>query len=153
MTRLLEGILAGIRVLLGAALFFAVVLICANAFGRYVLSKPIIFAEEVLGYLLVWMVYLGAVQVTWDGTHLKMDLVSKGATRRWKLALDIAAAVSFIACGALIIYQSFTSIAGLTHRSLVADLPMNVVHGVIPVAFAIMIVVVIVRLFAGRSAA
>jgi transposase len=49
-----------IRLLLGTALLLSVLLICANAFGRYVLHAPIIWAEEVLGYVLVWIVHLGA---------------------------------------------------------------------------------------------
>ena len=53
-----------IRAVLATILIASVFLICANAFGRYVLLKPIIWAEEVLGYSLVWMVYLGAVIVT-----------------------------------------------------------------------------------------
>ncbi len=145
MDSFLRPILAGIRALLGVVLLLAVVLICANAFGRYVLTKPIIWAEEVLGYALVWMVYLGAVLVTLDDTHLKMDLLSKVATGAWKRFLDIAAIVFFVACGLIIIYQSFTSIASFTHTSLVAGLPMNIVHVVVPVGFALMILCLLAR--------
>lgn len=141
----MQPILRGIRAFLGVLLLLSVVLICANAFGRYALTKPIIWAEEVLGYTLVWMVYLGAVLVTFDDTHLKMDLLTKSATGAWKRFLDLAAALFFVACGGLIIYQSFTSIASFTHTSLVAGLPMNVVHVVVPVAFALMIVAVLTR--------
>ena len=64
-----------IELVLGTMLLLSVVLICANAFGRYVLHKPIIWAEEVLGYGLVWMVYLGAILVTASDQHLRMDLL------------------------------------------------------------------------------
>ena len=68
-------ILPVIQLFLGLLLIASVFLIVANATGRYVFLAPIIWAEEVLGYVLVWTVYLGSVLVTWDGGHLKMDLL------------------------------------------------------------------------------
>ena len=70
-------ILPVIRAFLGSLLIASVFLIVANAIGRYLFLAPIIWAEEILGYVLVWAVYLGGVLVTWDGGHLKMDLLSR----------------------------------------------------------------------------
>jgi hypothetical protein len=84
--RLTGFIFKFIRLLLGTGLLLSVLLICANAFGRYVLHAPIIWAEEVLGYVLVWVVYLGAVDVTRDGGHLSMDLLTHSLKPRWRRA-------------------------------------------------------------------
>ncbi|MSQ20489.1 MAG: TRAP transporter small permease [Betaproteobacteria bacterium] len=147
MKRFIDSILAVVRVVIGTILILSMVLICANAFGRYVLFKPIIWAEEVLGYALVWIVYLGAVLVTWDQNHLKMDLLSKMLTGWSRRVCDIAAVVLFVAAGALIIYQSVTSIASFTHTSLVAGIPMSWLHMIIPASFALMILCVLARTF------
>lgn len=147
MKRFIDSILAVVRVVIGTILILSMVLICANAFGRYVLFKPIIWAEEVLGYALVWIVYLGAVLVTWDQNHLKMDLLSKMLTGWPRRVCDIAAVVLFVAAGALIIYQSVTSIASFTHTSLVAGIPMSWLHMIIPASFALMILCVLARTF------
>jgi TRAP-type C4-dicarboxylate transport system permease small subunit len=133
-------------------LLVSVLLICANVFARYVLFKPVIWAEEVLGYALVWMVYLGAVQVTWDRTHLRMDLLYLQFSGFWRRFADIAAAFLFLAAGGLIIYQSITSIAKFTHQSQVAGLPMYLVHLVVPVSFAVMMLCILVRSFSGKKA-
>jgi TRAP-type C4-dicarboxylate transport system permease small subunit len=132
-----------IRAVLAAILIASVFLICANAFGRYVLLKPIIWAEEVLGYSLVWMVYLGAVIVTVERQHLKMDLLSKAFGRTFDKVTDLLAALVFVALGGLIIFQSYFSIKEFTHRSQVAELPMNVLHLVIPVSFALMVLAIL----------
>lgn len=145
MNTVVSAILRVVRLVIGLMLIASMVLICANTFGRYVLLKPIIWAEEVLGYTLVWMVYLGAVLVTWDDGHLKMDLLSKKLTGWPRRFVDMAAVVLFVAAGALIIYQSFTSIASFTHTSQVAGLPMNLVHLVVPASFVLMIICIIVR--------
>lgn len=151
MESFVRPILAAVRIVIGVLLIASMLLICANTFGRYVLLKPIIWAEEVLGITLVWMVYLGAVLVTWDDGHLKMDLLSKRLTGWPRRFVDIAAVVLFVAAGVLIIYQSFTSIASFTHTSQVAGLPMNLVHLVVPVSFVLMIICIIVWAFANAK--
>ena len=135
--RVIEG-------MLGIMLLLSVVLICANAFGRYALHKPVIWAEEVLGYGLVWMVYLGAILVTASDQHLRMDLLAQVLSRKIQLVLRLIGHALFIGIGLLIIYQSFGSIAEFRHHSQVANLPMNIMHTVIPVSFAAIIVVLAV---------
>jgi TRAP-type transport system small permease protein len=146
-----------IRLLLGAALLASVLLICANAFGRYVLAAPIIWAEEILGYTLVWMVYLGAVQVTSDNGHLSMDLALRYLPTRWQAMVEFCGHLVFVAVSALIVYQAYFTIAEFTHHSQIASLPMNVIHAVIPVSFILMATVVILhavaRLHGAGSAA
>ncbi len=132
-----------IRAFLGAVLMASVLLICANAFGRYALHQPIIWAEEVLGYALVWLVYLGAILVTVDRSHLTMDLLSNLLGPRARTALEVFGALVFAAVGGVIIFQGWSSIAPLSHRSQVADLPMNIMHGIIPVSFVVMIAVML----------
>jgi TRAP-type C4-dicarboxylate transport system permease small subunit len=128
-----------LRLLLGVALLLSVVLICANAFGRYVLHAPVIWAEEVLGYSLVWMVYLGAVLVTAGGYHLRMDLFVQLLGEKAQVFLRLIGNLVFIAVAALIVYQAPLTIAEFSHHSQVANLPMDVVHTVIPFSFVAII--------------
>jgi TRAP-type C4-dicarboxylate transport system permease small subunit len=137
-------LLKALRLVLGIGLMLAVLLICANSFGRYALHQPILWAEEVLGYSLVWMVYLGSILVTIERQHLKMDLVSKMFGQRVQAALEMFGAGVFAVVGGIIVYQSFGSIGSLSHRSQVADLPMNIVHSVVPASFAVMVFVTLV---------
>lgn len=142
---LTELVFKFIRVLLGAALLLSVLLICANAFGRYVLHAPIIWAEEVLGYVLVWIVYLGAVDVTRDDSHLSMDLITQALKPRWRLPVVLLRNLVFLAVCALIVYQAIGSISQFSYYSQIAGLPMNVLHTVIPVSFALMFLLVAAR--------
>ena len=138
-------ILGLLRALLGVMLLVSVVLICANAFGRYALYSPIIWAEEVLGYGLVWMVYLGAVLVTAVDQHLRMDLVVLLLGEKARVVLHLIGNLVFIAVGMLIVYQSFYSISEFTHHSQVANLPMDVVHTVIPVSFVAIVILLVAQ--------
>ena len=73
----LERILiAGVRTIVGGAIFVSIAINFANIAGRYLFSAPVLWAEEILSYLMVWSVFLGAVLVTWEGRHIRMDLIS-----------------------------------------------------------------------------
>lgn len=134
-----------LRVLLGVMLLAAVVLICANAFGRYVLLSPIIWAEEVLGYALVWMIYLGAVLVTASDQHLRMDLIVQLLGDKARVVLHLLGNVAFIAVALLIIYQAPATISEFTHHSQVANLPMDIIHAVIPVSFVAIVLLLVAQ--------
>lgn len=139
-------LLAIIRLFLGVLLIASVVLICANAMGRYIFLAPIIWAEEILGYVLVWTVYLGGVLVTWDGGHLKMDLLSKTLPGMSRTIVNGFSSLVFIGMGALIVYQSWFAIQDFTHVSQVAEVPMNVMHAIIPVSFVLITIFIVIRL-------
>jgi TRAP-type transport system small permease protein len=142
---LVEIVFKLIRLLLGVGLLLSVLLICANAFGRYVLHAPIIWAEEVLGYVLVWVVYLGAVDVTRDGGHLSMDLLTHSLKPRWRRPIELIGNLVFLAVCALITYQAIGAISEFGHYSQIAGLPMNMLHTVIPVSFVLMFLLVAAR--------
>src|ERR1043165_7587274 len=74
--RLEELLIAGVRIIVGAAICVSIGINLANIVGRYLFSEPLVWAEEILSYLMVWSVFLGAVLVTWEGRHIKMDLIS-----------------------------------------------------------------------------
>jgi TRAP-type transport system small permease protein len=145
-------LLKAIRALLGAMLLASVILICANAFGRYVLHAPIIWSEEILGYGLVWMVYLGAVLVTAGDQHLKMDLLLQMLGPRVQRALRLIGDAVFVATGLLIVYQAPESISQFTHHSQVAGLPMHIVHLAVPVSFVLIVAFIVLRAVAELKA-
>jgi TRAP-type C4-dicarboxylate transport system permease small subunit len=141
-----QALLRAIRLFVGVLLIASVFLICANAAGRYLFLAPIIWAEEILGYVLVWTVYLGAALVTWDGGHLRMDLISRSMPGLLRYLVNGLAVASFLAVGGIIIYQSFEAIAAFTHLSQVAEVPMQLMHIVIPLSFVIILLFILLRL-------
>ena len=142
---IIKPVLALIRLFLGALLISSVFLIFANAMGRYIFLAPIIWAEEILGYVLVWTVYLGSVLVTWDGGHLKMDLLSRTLPGVPRAIVNGFSTLVFIFIGGLIVYQSWFAIADLTYVSQVAEVPMNVMHAIVPISFALITLFILIR--------
>jgi TRAP-type C4-dicarboxylate transport system permease small subunit len=140
--RLIRGVL-GVLILAGVALNFA------NVVGRYVFFAPIIWAEEVLVFIMIWCVMLGATLVTREDQHLRMDAVHQLAPPRVRWWLDLGVAVAFLAAGAFVLVQSLRVLAlaaGTGQRSVVADIPMVVPFAAIPVSFAIIVAMLVGRL-------
>jgi TRAP-type C4-dicarboxylate transport system permease small subunit len=124
---------------MGTLMVLCVILNCLNVAARYVFLSPIIWTEEILGFMLVWGVFVGAVLVTRDGNHLKMDLVSALFGRRVRLVLDwFGALLALGICGLVTIKSAETVqiIARTNEKSLAADIPMAWIYAALPLGFA-----------------
>ena len=64
-----------LRIAVALALVVVVLLTLAQIFCRFVLNAPLIWSEELTRVLIVWMTFLGAAVVCWDGRHLNIDVL------------------------------------------------------------------------------
>lgn len=140
--------LRGIRAVLGALILSGVLINFANVVGRYVFLKPIIWAEEVLVFIMIWCVMLGATLVTWENQHLRMDAVyhlTRPRLRRW---LNVISTLAFLIAGAFVLVQSarvVALVASTGQRSVVAEIPMVIPYGAFPVSFGVIVVMLVWR--------
>ena len=145
-----EGMLiGGVRIIVGASIFVSIGINFANIAGRYLFSEPILWAEEILNYLMVWSVFLGAVLVTWEGRHIKMDLISARFRPPASLILNIVTVAVFAGICVFMIIQSWTvtSMAQqIDQRSVAAEMPMMYAHVAVLLGFAGMLVAVLLRI-------
>jgi TRAP-type C4-dicarboxylate transport system permease small subunit len=142
------AILRVIRALLGSLILAGVVLNFANVVGRYVFWRPIIWAEEILVFLMIWCVMLGATLVTWENAHLRMDAVYQLGSPRVRRWLNLVSTLAFLAASAFVLVQStrvVALVASTGQRSVVAEVPMVIPYGAIPVSFALMAAMAIWR--------
>jgi TRAP-type C4-dicarboxylate transport system permease small subunit len=136
------------RVIVGVAIFTAIVLNFLNIVGRYLLNAPIVWAEEAMTYLMVWSVFVGGVLVTWEGRHIRMDLISHKLRSPLKEIVHTAAAVTFVIVSAFTAVQAWivtSMMVKLDYRSVAADLPMAIPHAALLFGFTGMLLAVIVR--------
>lgn len=154
--RVVGRLMAVPRFIIGTLILVSIAINFANVIGRYVFLSPIIWAEEVMVFMMVWCVFIGAVLVSWDDRHLRMDLLSLHLKGRWRTALNGVVAVTSLAMFAFIAVQSFkaTSLfAQLGERSNTAGVPMMIPHSALLIGFSLMFVAVAVRfraIVAGR---
>jgi TRAP-type transport system small permease protein len=142
-------LIGGVRVIVGATIFVSIAINFTNIAGRYLFSEPILWAEEILNYLMVWSVFLGAVLVTWDGRHIRMDLISVRIPSPAKEILNAVTVAVFAAVCAFMVFQSWTvtSMArAIDQRSVAAEIPMAIAHAGVLLGFIGMLIAVLLRL-------
>ncbi len=134
---------------LGAVLIAAVGLNVANIFGRYVIGRAIIGADEVLVYTMMGLVFFGAIIVTARDTHLRVSLLPDSLSERKRryvrqmefvLLCGVTGGVSWLASNVVLQMYRFDM------RSLAAGIPMSIPHAV--VAFSLGVVALIALYFA-----
>ncbi|MEE2996482.1 MAG: TRAP transporter small permease [Pseudomonadota bacterium] len=140
--RTIPRFIIGVAILLGIAINFA------NVIGRYFFLEPIVWAEEIMIYIMVWTVFVGAVLVSFEGQHLKMDFFSIMMPSPYKEIINFIAAVSVLLVCAYIIPYNWTVVELMWNndqRSVVAEAPMVIPHFALLLGFVLIFVAVALR--------
>lgn len=88
-----------LRILVGCAFALIVGLTIAQVFFRFALDSPLIWSEELARLLLVWVTFIGAAVVAWDGTHLNVNVVFVHLPSRLKAVMrwfNLLVALTFL---------------------------------------------------------
>tara|TARA_R110000787_G_scaffold68163_4_gene152485 strand:- start:270 stop:851 length:582 start_codon:yes stop_codon:yes gene_type:complete len=142
------GIVTVPRLIIGTMILVGIGINFANVVGRYVFLEPIIWAEEIMIYIMVWTVFIGAVLVSYDGQHLKMDFFSIMLPSPWKEIINFIATVSLLAVCLFVIPNNWTVVELMWNndqRSVVADVPMVIPHFALLLGFVLIFIAVVVR--------
>ncbi len=132
----------------GAILLVAIAINILNVVGRYVFSAPVPWAEEVVSYMIVWGVFVAIGALTYQGLHLKMDLLVlslKGLGARLIGGLTVAL---IVVCAVFVMRQSLQILqlyAMTGETSMGARIPLIYPHAALLVGFFFMAVAAIVR--------
>lgn len=126
------------RIGIGVVILLAIAINFANIVGRYVFLEPLDWAEEVLVFLVIWGVCLGASAVTYDNRHLDMDLFSSAFPARLRAALEVVKLVAMVGfCGftAANAWTIVAVMAGNGQVSITAGVPMTIPYAAFVVGF------------------
>ena len=128
------------RAAIGAIILLAIAINFANIIGRYLFAAPLPWAEEVLVFLVIWGVFLGAIAASYDNRHLVMDLflsVFPPPLRRVIDDLILAALVGFC----FFVFVQACTIVALMARlgqvSITAGIPMTIPYAAFVVGFGL----------------
>jgi TRAP-type C4-dicarboxylate transport system permease small subunit len=149
-----ELVLHRLPLTLAAILLLAAIAInFSNVVARYLLRASIYWADEAMVFLVIWSIFLAAIAVTYDGSHLTMDLFSARLSARWQRALDAVIAAVSILTFSFMAWQAMTVVRTLMRndqRSIALDIPIAVAHSALLVGFVFSALVVAVRVAFGH---
>ncbi len=134
------------RAAIGLILLVAIAINFANIVGRYVFLAPLPWAEEVLSFLVIWGVGLGASAVTYDRRHLVMDLFSASFPPRLRIVLDgltLLATVGFCSFACIQAWKIVAIMAQNGQVSITASVPMTIPYAAFVAGFGLITVAAI----------
>jgi TRAP-type C4-dicarboxylate transport system permease small subunit len=132
----------------GVIVLAAVAINIANVVGRYVFDAPVSWAEEVMSYMIIWGVFIAAVAVTYQGNHLRMDLLVLSVRGWFARALGMVTIVLMVCCALFVMWQSSKIVrlyAMTGETSMGARIPLVYAHTALLVGFFLMAAAAIVR--------
>ena len=149
--RVLDGGATLFSRLLGMALIVAVIVNVINVIGRYGFNHAITGADEFQIYLMVGMAFLGGLVAHVRRRHLRMDVLTRQFPAKAASALARAEMLLTVAVCGLMTWVSWTytvKMFRIGSHSENAHIPMWIPHSVLLIAFTLMTIVSVVRLFA-----
>ena len=86
---LINGVSAVMGALCGVILLVMLLLICANVVMRYGYDSPIIWADQITTYGLVYLTFIGAPYALSQRAHVSVDILSSLLPNRHQRRLDV----------------------------------------------------------------
>lgn len=115
MIRLLDrivGIVARVALAIGMAMLaVALVAVCYGVAMRYVLNAPVTWADELVGYLLVYIVMLGAAESLRRGEVIAVDVLSERFGRRGRRAVEVFGMAAVVLVGGVLMTTGWDMVA------------------------------------------
>ncbi len=146
--KLYAKLLTATRVLTAALLACMVVIVFANVVARYYLSASLAWSEELARFMLIWLVFLGAILAYIDNEHLGLDLLVKKMPRR--VALVVACGTDLLVLYALwlVLWGGYLmTVDSWEWTAPATDIPFGYTYLVIPASGAIMMFQTLLKLY------
>jgi TRAP-type C4-dicarboxylate transport system permease small subunit len=144
-----DALMRVVRALIALLLVVSVLLNFSNVIGRKFLAHPIVGAEEVMNFLMVAVVFLGAGVVAYDGTHINMEIVIdrfpprlRDAFKAFAQLAAIVVAVWIVILGVPIVQHLFA----FDERSQAANVPLWIPQAMVPVGLILLALGALARL-------
>jgi TRAP-type C4-dicarboxylate transport system permease small subunit len=136
------------RVTIGLVLLAAIAINFANIVGRYAFHAPLPWAEEVLSFIIIWGVMIGASAVTFDRRHLAVDLFVGSFPPAIRRAVDVLTLLLLVGFSAFACMQAWTIVrlmAGNGQVSITAGIPMTIPYFAFVAGFALIAIAAVVE--------
>ncbi len=128
------------------------VVVIAGVFFRYVLSDALPWTDEVSGYMLAWVTFLGAVTALERGTHINFDGVLMVVPKKVGRVLEFIGEVFLFAFVAVQFFYGVQMSTQLMNQTAVSfEMPMGIIYSIMPISGFLMMVVLVYRWFVPRT--
>lgn len=78
-----------LRTVTSVFFFVIIILTISQVFSRFILNSPLIWSEELVRFLLIWMTMLGSAVLCYDDSHLAVTALIEHLPLKICLILDV----------------------------------------------------------------
>ncbi len=96
-----------LRILVGVMFSLIIVFTLGQIIFRFVFDSPLVWSEEASRFLLVWMTFIGAAVVIWDGRHLCVDVFFNEFSKKWRTRIRYMSMAIIVAFLAYVMYHGW----------------------------------------------
>lgn len=138
------------------ALLVAIVAINgANVLGRYALNAPIGWAEEIMVFCMIGLVFGASPAVTLQASHVRMDIAVQRLPPKLRRALGLLTDLVSVAVLGVYVCASVPLVIRLAEFHQVSDaasVPLAIPQGMVPLGLGLIVLVLIARIVRGAMA-
>ncbi|TZE82774.1 TRAP transporter small permease [Calorimonas adulescens] len=143
----LKVIIKGLNYICALLLGLMAVIVFINVIERFILSSSIPWAEEVARFLLIWVVFIGAVINFYYDEHLGLDILTARLHGNLKKFISLIAYLVITFILILVIYYGYQfSALSLDWPAPASKIPFGYVYMIAPISCMIMLIVLIYKL-------
>lgn len=140
-----------LKIAVGFALALILVLTLAQVVLRYFFDSPLLWSEELSRLLVVWMTFIGAAAVCWQGRHLSVDVfvvLLPERVRKFVRLINQLLALGFLT---ILTWKSFRIVKLENFQEMsILPLPAGTVRLAATVGAILMIIAIVSRIFLAR---
>lgn len=116
------------------------VILFSQVVARYVFSSGLSWAEEMVRYLCVWMIFLGASCATKNGSQIAVTALEEALPSAPRKILTIFQHIIVAIYTVLVTWIGYLALHFASMQSSPnMRIPMNIIYSVIPISMVIMI--------------
>jgi TRAP-type C4-dicarboxylate transport system permease small subunit len=137
------------EVVSAASLMVACAINFVNIVGRYFFHAPIVWAEEIMQFLMIASVFLGAPILTLNRAHIRMDMALGLFPARMRTSVDVFGQLALMVVACTVIWLGIPVILQFIEFGQLTDaaaIPVAIPQSIIPIGLSLMVVAVVVQL-------
>ena len=115
--------------------------------ARYIFSKGFVWTDESTRYCMIWLIFIGATEIIFNGDHIKVTVIEdllRGVGKKVIILIQYIAGLVFSVIMAVYSFPQVKLAAKAVSSNM--NINMGIVYGIFPVVTILMIVGYIVRI-------
>lgn len=135
------------KVCMVALLIWMTFAMTVQVVARYIFSKGFVWTDESTRYCMIWLIFIGATEIIFNGDHIKVTVIEDLLRGMGKKIVILIQYIAGLAFSVIMAIYSFPQVQLATKAvSSNMNINMGIVYGIFPVVTILMIIGYIVRI-------